>query len=110
MSLLDEKQRNAVLRTLHELRRAAPAKPGEQYGAPGNGSSMGLSLGTICVVFALWFFATNGGWIKPLFCPRPRRYGRRSWMSAATDVPKPACGHISAGVPCGCLARLRWRC
>ena len=40
MSLLDEKQRNAVLRTLNELRRAAPAKPGEQYGAPGNGTSM----------------------------------------------------------------------
>ena len=39
MSLLDEKQRNAVLRTLNELRRAAPAKPGEQYGAPGNGSA-----------------------------------------------------------------------
>ena len=32
MSLLDEKQRNAVMRTLNELRRAAPAKPGEQYG------------------------------------------------------------------------------
>ena len=30
----------------NELRRAAPAKPGEQYGAPGNGSSMGLSVGT----------------------------------------------------------------
>ena len=72
MSLLDEKQRNAVLRTLHELRRAAPAKPGEQYGAPGNGSSMGLSVGTLIVVFALWYIATNGGWIKPLFLPSPQ--------------------------------------
>ena len=63
MSLLDEKQRNAVLRTLNELRRAAPAKPGEQYGAPGNGTSMGLSLGTVVVVFVLWYLATNGGWI-----------------------------------------------
>jgi hypothetical protein len=26
------------------LRRASPAKPGEQYGAPGNGASTGLSL------------------------------------------------------------------
>ncbi|SEE67654.1 ABC transporter permease subunit [Pseudomonas deceptionensis] len=72
MSLLDEKQRNAVLRTLNELRRAAPARPGEQYGAPGNGSSMALSLGTIFVVFALWFMATNHGWIKPLFLPSPQ--------------------------------------
>ena len=72
MSLLDEKQRNAVLRTLNEMRRAAPAKPGEQYGAPGNGSSKGLSVGTLIVVFALWYLATNGGWIKPLFLPSPQ--------------------------------------
>ena len=72
MSLLDEKQRNAVLRTLNELRRAAPARPGEQYGAPGNGSSLLLSFGTVCVVFALWFMATNNGWIKPLFLPSPQ--------------------------------------
>ena len=72
MSLLDEKQRHAVLRTLSELRRAAPAKPGEQYGAPGNGSSLLLSFGTVCVVFALWFMATNHGWIKPLFLPSPQ--------------------------------------
>lgn len=72
MSLLDEKQRNAVMRTLNELRRAAPAKPGEQYGAPGNGSSMKLSLGTIVVVVGLWWIATNSGWIKPLFLPSPQ--------------------------------------
>lgn len=72
MSLLDEKQRNAVLRTLNELRRAAPAKPGEQYGAPGNGSSMKLSLVTVIGVLALWWIATNSGWIKPLFLPSPQ--------------------------------------
>ncbi len=72
MSLLDEKQRNAVLRTLNELRRAAPAKPGEQYGAPGNGSSMKLSLVTVMGVLALWWIATNSGWIKPLFLPSPQ--------------------------------------
>ena len=45
MSLLDEKQRNAVLRTLNELRRAAPAKPGEQYGAPAGLFSVACGLG-----------------------------------------------------------------
>lgn len=72
MSLLDEKQRRAVIRTWNELRRAAPAKPGEQYGAPGNGSSLTLSLATICVVFCTWYIATNGGWVKPLFLPSPQ--------------------------------------
>lgn len=72
MSLFDEKQRSAVIRTWTELRRAAPAKPGEQYGAPGNGSSLTLSLATIGVVFGAWYVATNGGWIKPLFLPSPQ--------------------------------------
>ncbi|WP_425335627.1 ABC transporter permease subunit [Pseudomonas helleri] len=60
------------MRTLNELRRAAPAKPGEQYGAPGNGSSMKLSLVTVIGVLALWWIATNSGWIKPLFLPSPQ--------------------------------------
>ncbi|PRA24906.1 ABC transporter permease subunit [Pseudomonas poae] len=72
MSLLDEKQRSAILRALHDLRRAAPARPGEQYGAPGNGSSLLLSLVTVGLVFALWYVATNVGWIKPLFLPSPQ--------------------------------------
>lgn len=67
-----KKKRLAVMRTWSELRRAAPAKPGEQYGAPGNGSSLTLSLATICVVFGAWYIATNGGWIKPLFLPSPQ--------------------------------------
>ncbi|MBI6554437.1 ABC transporter permease subunit [Pseudomonas veronii] len=72
MSLFDEKQRRAVMHTWSELRRAAPARPGEQYGAPGNGSSLTLSLATLCVVFGTWYVATNGGWIKPLFLPSPQ--------------------------------------
>lgn len=72
MSLFDEKQRNAVLRALNELRRAAPARPGEQYGAPGNGSSLVLSLVTVVLAFAAWYIATNAGWVKPLFLPSPQ--------------------------------------
>ncbi|WP_032804179.1 MULTISPECIES: ABC transporter permease subunit [Pseudomonas] len=60
------------MHTWSELRRAAPARPGEQYGAPGNGSSLTLSLATLCVVFGTWYVATNGGWIKPLFLPSPQ--------------------------------------
>ncbi|WP_416146998.1 ABC transporter permease subunit [Pseudomonas veronii] len=60
------------MHTWSELRRAAPARPGEQYGAPGNGSSLTLSLAALCVVFGTWYVATNGGWIKPLFLPSPQ--------------------------------------
>ena len=54
------------------LRRASPAKPGEQYGAPGNGSSTGLSLLTILCFVGLWTVVTNMGWVKPLFLPSPQ--------------------------------------
>lgn len=72
MSMFDEKQRSAILNALQELRRAAPVKPGEQYGAPGNGSSLRLSLFTVAAFFALWYVATNYGWVKPLFLPAPQ--------------------------------------
>lgn len=71
MSLLDDKQRQAVLRTFKQLGRARSARPGEQYGAPGNGSSGWLSLMTVIALFALWQVATSAGWVKPLFLPSP---------------------------------------
>jgi len=52
-------------------RRAASVKPGEQYGAPGNGRSALLSLVTIAVLFGLWYLATRMAWVKPLFLPSP---------------------------------------
>ena len=57
---------------LARLRRAAPARPGEQYGAPGNGSSWRISAITIAVLLALWTLATNLGWVQPLFLPSPQ--------------------------------------
>lgn len=57
---------------LARLRRAAPARPGEQYGAPGNGSSWRISAITIAVLLALWTLATNLGWVQPLFLPAPQ--------------------------------------
>ena len=57
---------------LARLRRAAPARPGEQYGAPGNGISWRISAVTVAIVMALWAAATNLGWIQPLFLPSPQ--------------------------------------
>ncbi|MCU9022835.1 ABC transporter permease subunit [Pseudomonas aeruginosa] len=72
MSMFDQHTHKAVQRTLQSLRRGQSAKPGEQYGAPGNGSSLLLSCVTVAAFFALWFAATNLGWIKPLFLPSPQ--------------------------------------
>lgn len=72
MSQFDMNQHKAVQRTLQALRRGPSAKPGEQYGAPGNGSSLALSCVTVAAFIALWFAATNLGWIKPLFLPTPQ--------------------------------------
>lgn len=57
---------------LARLRRAAPVRPGEQYGAPGNGSSWKISLTTVVAVLAVWTMATNLGYIEPLFLPSPQ--------------------------------------
>ncbi|MDR6233699.1 ABC transporter permease subunit [Pseudomonas oryzihabitans] len=72
MSKFDQQQHNAVQRTLQGLRHNQSAKPGEQYGAPGNGSSLLLSCTTVAIFLALWFAVTNLGWIKPLFLPSPQ--------------------------------------
>ncbi len=47
-------------------------KPGEQFGAPGQGRNKLLSIVTICVLFLLWFVITNAGLVKPLFLPSPQ--------------------------------------
>lgn len=72
MSMFDQHQYKAVQRTLQSLRRGQSAKPGELYGAPGNGSSLLLSCATVMAFLALWFAATNLGWVKPLFLPSPQ--------------------------------------
>ncbi|WP_027798344.1 ABC transporter permease subunit [Paraburkholderia dilworthii] len=49
-----------------------PAKPGDTFGVPGQGSSVATSLITVAAFIALWFAATNLHWIKPLFLPSPQ--------------------------------------
>jgi taurine transport system permease protein len=55
---------------------AAPAHTGalktSRFKVPGEGSSVGVSIVTVCALFVLWFCATNLGWIKPLFLPSPQ--------------------------------------
>lgn len=48
-----------------------PVKPGEAYGAPGVGNSMGISIFTSIALIFLWWFITHMGWIRPLFLPSP---------------------------------------
>jgi taurine transport system permease protein len=50
---------------------AAPAGPGEAYGAPGQGSGVLISLVTVLALLALWWLVTSFGYIKPLFLPAP---------------------------------------
>jgi taurine transport system permease protein len=56
--------------------RRASAKPrarrAHAYGALGQGSTWPISVATTVVLLALWWLATQGGWIKPLFLPSPK--------------------------------------
>lgn len=56
---------------LSKLFGRGPVKPGEAYGAPGVGNSMGISIFTSIALIFLWWLITNMGWIKPLFLPSP---------------------------------------
>ena len=50
---------------------AAPARPGEAFGAPGQGASALISVLTVIALLALWWLITAFGYIKPLFLPAP---------------------------------------
>jgi taurine transport system permease protein len=54
-----------------QLFQPAPARPGEAYGDPGQGSSALVSTTTVLALLLLWWAATHLGWIKPLFLPAP---------------------------------------
>ena len=57
---------------------------------PGEGSSVGISIITVAVLIALWFAATNLGWIKPLFLPSPQAVFAQFYdylMGQANDKP-----------------------
>jgi taurine transport system permease protein len=47
-------------------------RPGEQFGAPGQGRAGTIATGTVIFSLALWVLVTNMGWVKPLFLPSPQ--------------------------------------
>lgn len=47
-------------------------RPGEQFGAPGQGRAGTIATGTVIFTLALWVLVTNMGWVKPLFLPSPQ--------------------------------------
>ncbi len=63
---------------------AGPVKPGESYGAPGQGKSLAISLCTTVLLIGLWYIATYFQWVKPLFLPSPVAVVTRFW-EVATD-------------------------
>jgi len=56
---------------LERLSKAKSAKPGEIYGAPGEGYSGHISVITALILIAAWFLVTSMGWVRPLFLPSP---------------------------------------
>jgi len=50
---------------------SGPAKPGDSYGAPGQGKSVAISVVTSIGLFLLWYGITKAGVIRPLFLPPP---------------------------------------
>ena len=49
----------------------AAAKPGDVYGLPGQGRSVGISVITAILMLVTWWYVTHAGMIKPLFLPGP---------------------------------------
>ena len=59
------------LARLAALLKSPPAKPGESFGQPGQGSSVAISVVTVLGLLLVWWLVTYGGWIRPLFLPSP---------------------------------------
>ncbi|MEG0556670.1 MAG: ABC transporter permease subunit [Comamonas sp.] len=88
--------------------RAQPKAPTAQasgpvktsrFKVPGEGSSVGISIVTVIVLLALWFAATNLGWVKPLFLPSPQAVFQQFYeylTGQAND--KPLWQHFSASL------------
>lgn len=70
-----------------------------RFKTPGEGSSLGISIATVIALLALWFAATNLGWVKPLFLPSPQAVFQQFYeylTGQAND--KPLWQHFSASL------------
>ena len=77
---------------------SAPLKT-SRFKVPGEGSSVTISIVTVCVLLTLWFLATNTGWIKPLFLPSPQAV-MKQFIEYATGTTndKPLWQHFAASM------------
>ncbi|GAB2479959.1 MAG: ABC transporter permease subunit [Comamonas sp.] len=81
----------------------APAPTGpvktSKFKVPGEGSSLTISIVTVSALIALWFAATNLGWIKPLFLPSPQAVFQQfyEYLTGQTN-DKPLWQHFSASL------------
>jgi taurine transport system permease protein len=74
---------------------ATPIVAGEalktsKFKEPGEGSSLAISVATVAALLALWFVATNAGWVKPLFLPKPQAVAQQFYeylVGEANDKP-----------------------
>ncbi|WP_150700330.1 ABC transporter permease subunit [Pandoraea terrae] len=62
----------------------SPAKPGEAFGAPGQGQSLLISVITVAALLLIWIAITSSGMIKPLFLPGPRAIFEK-FIQVSTD-------------------------
>ncbi len=56
---------------LSRLLAQGPARPGESYGAPGQGRSIAISVVTSLALLLAWYVVTWIEWVPPLFLPSP---------------------------------------
>ena len=79
----------------------SPAAPPQTsaFKAPGEGSSLRISIVTIAVLLLAWAVVTNAGWIKPLFLPSPQAVFQQfmEYLTGAAN-DKPLWQHFVASV------------
>lgn len=80
-------QQRAAFRVQGGLRRLLAkrsVKPGEHFGAPGQGSAAVISSVTVLALLLLWALVSNSGLVKPLFLPTPQAvFGK--FLEVATE-------------------------
>ena len=65
----------------------------------GQGSSLAISVATVSALVALWFAATNLGWVKPLFLPSPQSvFGQFYEYALGLANDKPLLEHFVASM------------